>query len=247
MSDSPFSLQNKVVLVTGASSGIGRAAALLCSELGATVILCGRDVERLNAAHASLAGSGHVVIPGDLTDANTRHALVDNLPPLDGCVFSAGVAALVPMRMVSEQHLHTMFSVNYEAPVMLTQRLLAKKKINNNASLVFVSARAEHISPSATGIYAGVKAALTATVRTIALENAKRGIRANCVSPGYVETPMLEKLQGASSLNVDFAPLGLISATDVANSIAFLLAPASRWVTRSSLVIDAGLSLRARG
>lgn len=247
MNDSPFSLQDKVILVTGASSGIGRATAVLCSELGATVVLCGRNVARLNDAHASLAGDGHVVIPGDLTDANARHALVDALPPLDGAVFSAGIAALVPMRMVSEQHLHTMFSVNYEAPVMLTQRLLAKKKINGDASLVFVSARAEHISPSATGIYAGVKAALTATVRTIALENAKRGIRANCVSPGYVGTPMLENLQGTSSLDLDFAPLGLISATDVANSIAFLLTPASRWVTRSSLVIDAGLSLRARG
>ncbi|WP_442783715.1 SDR family NAD(P)-dependent oxidoreductase [Collimonas fungivorans] len=249
MNDSPFGLQNKIILVTGASSGIGRAAALLCSELGATVVLCGRDMDRLNATLTSLSGTGHTIIPGDLINAEARHALVDAVPPLDGCVFSAGVAALVPMRMVSEQHLHAMFSVNYEAPVMLTQRLLSKKKINNDASLVFVTARAEHFSPIATGIYSGVKAALTATVRTIALEHAKQGIRANCISPGYVDTPMLEKLQGVSSIEskVDLVPLGAIEATDIANGIAYLLAPASRWVTRSSLVIDGGLSLRARG
>jgi NAD(P)-dependent dehydrogenase (short-subunit alcohol dehydrogenase family) len=249
MNDSPFSLQGKVLLVTGASSGIGRATASLCADLGATVVLCGRNIERLNAARDSLSGTGHTAVAGDLTDANARHALVDAVPPLDGCVFSAGIAALVPMRMVSEQHLHAMFSVNYESPVMLTQRLLAKKKVSNGASLVFVTARAEHISPVATGIYSGVKAALTATVRTLALEHAKQGIRANCVSPGYVDTPMLEKLHGVSSLQskVDLTPLGKISAADVAAGIAYLLAPASRWVTRSSLVIDGGLSLHVRG
>lgn len=249
MSESPFSLENKIILVTGASSGIGRATAMLCSELGATVILCGRNVERLDATHGELAGSGHIVVPGDLTDAAARHTLVDAVPPLDGCVFSAGAAALVPMRMVSEKHLHSMFSVNYEAPVMLTQRLLAKKKINNNGSLVFVSSQAEHFAPIATGIYAGMKAALIATTRTIALEHAKQGIRANCVSPSYVDTPMLDKLQDTSSLQnmIDITPLGLNDASDVANGIAYLLAPASRWVTRTTLVIDGGLSLRARG
>jgi len=248
MSDSPFSLQNKVILVTGASSGIGRATAVLCSELGATVVLCGRDIERLNATLASLSGAGHVAIPGDLTDPDARQALVDAVPALDGCVFSAGIAALVPMRMVSERHLRAMFSINYESPVMLTQSLLAKKKINHGASLVFVTALAEHTAPHATAIYSGAKAALKATVRTIALEHAKQGIRANCVSPGYVDTPMLEKLRNVSSLQnmSDLTPLGNIEATDIAPGIAYLLAPASRWVTRSGLVIDGGIVLHIR-
>ena len=249
MNDSPFSLENKRILVTGASSGIGRATAILCSELGATVVLCGRDIDRLDATRSALTGNGHMIISGDLTDINARHTLVETTPALDGCVFSTGLAALIPMRMVTEQHLHTMFSVNYEAPVMLTQRLLAKKKINNHASLVFVSSQAEHFSPIATGVYAGVKAALSTTVRTIGLEHAKQGIRANCVSPSYVDTPMLDKLQETSSLQniIDITPLGLNDASDVANGIVYLLTPASRWVTRSNLVIDGGLSLRARG
>jgi NAD(P)-dependent dehydrogenase (short-subunit alcohol dehydrogenase family) len=248
MNDSPFNLQDKVVLVTGASSGIGRATAALCADLGATVVLSGRDLERLEAARASLSGSGHVAIPADLTDADARRSLVEAVPPLDGLVFSAGAAALVPIRMISERHLQAMFAVNYEAPVMLTQGLLSKKKIRNGASLVYVSAIADRVAPSATAAYSGAKAALTATVRTIAIEHAKQGIRANCVSPGYVDTPMLEKLQSTASLKDKFelSDLGSISPVDVAMGIAYLLSPASRWVTRTSLVIDGGISLHVR-
>jgi NAD(P)-dependent dehydrogenase (short-subunit alcohol dehydrogenase family) len=248
MNNHPFSLSGLTVLVTGASSGIGRATAQLCANLGATVILSGRHQERLQQTLDSLAGNDHMQILGDLTNSEFRQELVDALPPLDGCVFNAGIAELVPMRMVSEKHLKSIFSVNYEAPVLLTQRLLAKKKIRNGGSLVYVTARAEHIAPLATGIYSGAKAALTATVRSIALEHAKQAIRANCVSPGYVDTPMLDKLQNISSLQdkVELTPLGTIEAADIANGIAFLLTPASRWITRSALLIDGGLSLHVR-
>jgi NAD(P)-dependent dehydrogenase (short-subunit alcohol dehydrogenase family) len=248
MNESPFSLQGMVVLVTGASSGIGRATASLCADLGATMVLCGRDPDRLEAARASLSGTGHVAIRGDLTDPDARRSLVEAVPPLDGFVFSAGSAALVPVRMISERHLQSMFSVNYDAPVMLTQGLLAKKKFHNGASLVYVTAIADHVAPSATAAYSGAKAALTAAVRTIAIEHAKQGIRANCVSPGYVETPMLEKLQSMPSLKDKFelSDLGSISPADVAMGIAYLISPASRWVTRSSLVIDGGISLHVR-
>jgi NAD(P)-dependent dehydrogenase (short-subunit alcohol dehydrogenase family) len=141
-----------------------------------------------------------------------------------------------------------MFAVNYDAPVLLTQALLAKRKIAQGASLVYVTAIAEHVAPNATGVYSGAKAALTATVRTIALEHAKQGIRANCVSPGYVATPMLDGLQAVMSTQdkVELAPLGVIEPDDIAAGIAYLLAPASRWVSRTSLVIDAGLTLHVR-
>ena len=248
MSGAPFSLQDKQVLVTGASSGIGQAAALLCAKMGARVIVCGRDAPRLAAVLASLPGAGHTSVLGDLTDAGARQALVEAVPVLDGCVFSAGAAALAPMRMVSQRHLDAMFAVNYDAPVLLTQALLAKKKIAQGASLVYVTAIAEHFTPTATGIYSGAKAALSATVRTIAIEHAKQGIRANCVSPGYVDTPMLGGLQSAVSLDDKLAltPLGTIEAADIAAGIAYLLAPASRWVSRTSLVIDGGLRLHVR-
>lgn len=248
MSESAFSLAGRHILITGASSGIGRATAVLCAELGATLTLTGRATERLEETRQQLQGNGHTILAGDLTDAEFRQQLVDNLNPLDGASFNAGIAELVPVRMVSEKHIDQIFSINYHAPMLLTQRLLAKKKINAGGSLVYVTARAEHIAPLATAIYSGAKAALTASVRTIALEHAKQGIRANCVSPGYVETPMLEKLQGVAALKdkIDLAPLGTISAEEVAHSVGYLLSPAARWVTRSTLVVDSGLSLHVR-
>lgn len=248
MNASPFSLADRTVLVTGASSGIGAASARLCAHMGARIVACGRDAGRLERLVASLAGTGHQALAGDLTDPAARQALVDAAPALDGCVFSAGAAALAPMRMVTQRHLDTLFAVNYDAPVLLTQALLAKKKIAAGASLVYVTAVAEHVAPNATGIYSGAKAALTATVRTIALEQAKQGIRANCVSPGYVDTPLLDGLQNVMNPTdkAALAPLGMIDADDVAGAIAWLLAPASRWVSRTSLVIDAGLTLHVR-
>lgn len=244
----PFSLAGRTILVTGASSGIGAATASLCANMGARIIACGRDTARLDAVVASLAGSGHEAIVGDLTDPAARQALVDAAPSLDGCVFSAGAAQLAPVRMVTQRHLDQLFAVNYDAPVLLTQALLAKRKIASGASLVYVTAVAEHVAPHATGIYSGAKAALTATVRTIAVEHAKQGVRANCVSPGYVATPMLDGLQNVMNTGdkAALAPLGMIEPDDVAGAIAWLLAPASRWVSRTTLVIDAGLTLHVR-
>lgn len=236
------------MLVTGASSGIGAATAQLCARMGAQVVACGRDAARLAAVVDTLDGSGHLAVAGDLTDPRARQALVDAVPPLDGAVFSAGAAALVPFRMVSQRHIDAMFAVNFDAPVLLTQLLLSKKKIAAGASLVYVTAVAEHVTPNATAIYSAAKAGLTAAVRTIALEYAKQGIRANCVSPGYVDTPMLAGLQAVVSMQdkIELTPLGPIDAADIAGGIGFLLSPASRWISRTALVIDGALSLHVR-
>jgi len=244
----PFSLEGRRILVTGASSGIGAASARLCANLGAHIVACGRDAGRLDAVVAGLAGGGHQAVVGDLTDPAARQGLVDAVTALDGCVFSAGIATLAPMRMVSQRHLDTLFAVNYNAPVLLTQALLAKRKLAPGASLVYVTAIAEHTAPFATGIYSATKGALTATVRTLATEVAKQGMRANCVSPGYVATPMMEGLQNVmnSEGKMQLAPLGTIAPDDIAAGIAWLLAPASRWVSRTSLTIDAGLTLHHR-
>jgi NAD(P)-dependent dehydrogenase (short-subunit alcohol dehydrogenase family) len=251
MSASPFSLSGKTVLVTGASSGIGYASATLCAAMGARVIACGRNEERLAgllAAMAEVSALEHQVIAGDLTDSAHRQALVAGVPPLDGVVFSAGVAVMAPVRMVSENHLDAMLDVNFKAPVLLTQSLLSKKKVAQGASLVYVTSAAAHFAPYATAMYSGAKAALIAVVRTIAIEHAKAGIRANSVNPGYINTPMLSGLQKTMSMedSISHAALGVIEPEEVAAGIVYLLSPASRWVTRSGLLIDGGLSLHIR-
>lgn len=244
----PFSLAGRRILVTGASSGIGEATARLCANMGAHVIACGRNEERLNKVVSELAGEGHQGFIGDLTDAAARQALVDAVPALDGCVFSAGAVALAPVRMLSQRHLDATFNLSYDAPVLLTQSLLAKRKIAQGASLVYVTSIADHATPNATAAYSGAKAALTAFVRTVALEQVKQGIRANCVSPGHVETPMQDSLKGVMDFEhlTSLAPLGKIEADDVAPGIAWMLAPASRWVSRTALVVDAGITLHIR-
>lgn len=248
MTASPFSLHGKTILVTGATSGIGRAAADMVAGQGAKVVITGRDGARLAETLQGLLGEGHEAIRCDLSDDGDLDQLLTQLPEVDGVVFAAGIAETVPVRMIKPAHLNRVMAVNFSAPIYLTQGLLSRKKIRSHGSLVFVTAIAEHVSPIGSAVYSASKSALTAAVRTMSLELAKFHIRANCVSPGYVRTPMVEKLSKTTSVNdyVKLAPLGLIEPDEVAGSIGFLLSPASRWITRSTLVIDSGLSLPVR-
>ncbi|MFN3789300.1 SDR family NAD(P)-dependent oxidoreductase [Massilia sp.] len=242
MTSSPFSLAGKQVLVIGASSGIGAATARLCARLGANLTLCGRNRERLEQVRNSLEGGGHTALAphltGDLTDAAAREALVDALPVLDACVFATGTGAQLPVAL-TQQHLDAVFGVNVNAPLLLTQELLARQKIGDQASLVYVTGAAQHWTFGGSAAHAASMAALNAAVRVIAAEHAGQGVRANCVAPGLIDTAQPVGAHGP-------APLGPIDADDVAAGIAYLLAPASRWVSRASLVIDGGLSLHVR-
>lgn len=243
-----FNLEGKTILVTGASSGIGAACAELCARLGATLVINGRNTERLEATLQSLSGDGHVRVVGDLTDSDVRQRLIEASDGYDGLAACAGVSALVPFRMVGESHLQQMLAVNYLAPVLLTQQLLYKRRLRVNASLVFITTVGAHSCPQASTGYAASKAALEAASRTLALEQAKQGIRVNCVAPGYVDTPMLRELGSAVNMESNMAqtPLGNIVAQDIASGVAYLLSGASRWITRSTLTIDGGITLPVR-
>ncbi|WP_045770060.1 SDR family NAD(P)-dependent oxidoreductase [Xanthomonas albilineans] len=243
-----FSLQDKVILVTGASSGIGTATARLCARLGAKLVITGRDTARLEAVSSSLEGNGHLCVAGNLTDTQTRQRLLDATSAYHGLVSCAGTAALVPFRMAAEKHLQQMLGINYLAPITLTQQLLYKRRLSAGASLIYVSALAARAAPQAATGYAAAKAALEAAVRTLALEHGRQGIRANCIAPGYVDTPMLDGLRQAANMdnNIHLTPLGMIAPEDVAKAVIYLLSGASRWITRSTLTLDGGLSLMMR-
>lgn len=241
-----FSLAGKRILVTGASSGIGRQTAIACADMGAQVLITGRDAGRLDDTLHMLEGKGHQSLTADLTCTESLAALAASTEPLHGVVHAAGISKLVPLRMLKQAHLNEMFSHNTYAPILLTKELLAKRKLQTGSSIVFVSAVASHVGPLASSAYSASKGALLGAMRSLGLEVIKQGIRVNCIAPGYVRTPMLDGL-AAGGLNTDdyagLAPLGMGEARDVAHAAIYYLADASRWVTRNYFIVDGGLTV----
>ncbi|EZP53429.1 SDR family oxidoreductase [Delftia acidovorans] len=245
MDQDPFSLAGKRILVTGASSGIGRQVALSCADMGAQLIITGRDPQRLQATADELPGSGHLAVIADLAQPVDLARLVEQTGVINGLVHAAGISRLVPFRMISQAHLSEMFEHNTYAPMMLTKELLGKKRVVAGGSIVFISALASHSGAQATAAYAASKSALLGAMRSLAIEVAKHGIRANCIAPGYVRTPMLNGLsQGGAQMErlIEQTPLGLGDPQDIAYAAAFHLADASRWITGNYFILDGGLS-----
>ncbi|WP_287914717.1 SDR family NAD(P)-dependent oxidoreductase [Comamonas sp.] len=245
-SSDPFSLKNKRILVTGASSGIGRQTAIACANMGASLVITGRNNERLADTLACLLGSGHLSFSADLTRAEDLESLVAQAGPLHGVVHAAGISKLVPLRMLKPAHLDEMFSNNTYAPILLTKALLAKRQILPQGSIVFISALASHTGPMASATYAASKGALLGAMRVLGREVVKQGIRANCIVPGYVRTPLLDGLaQSGGNMQelMHMAPLGLGEPEDIANAAIFFLSQASRWVTRNYFILDGGLTV----
>jgi NAD(P)-dependent dehydrogenase (short-subunit alcohol dehydrogenase family) len=247
MSFNPFTLEGRRVLVTGASSGIGRQIAIHCAKMGATVVLTGRNAARLEETRSQLADAEHLVIVADLVEPDAIEQVAGLAGPVDGVVHAAGIAKLVPFRMISPKHLDEVLGVNLRAPLLLTRALLARRAIQPGGSIVFIGSVASEIGPVATAAYAASKAGLLGAVRALAQEVAKQRIRANVVAPGYVRTPLVEELGTAGGkMNelFDLAPLGLGEPEDVANAVGFLLSEASRWMTRTLFVVDGGFTVR---
>lgn len=248
----PFSLSGKRILVTGASSGLGRAIAVSCARMGAEIIATGRDSDRLAETLEELHNLSpirHRAINADLTSRAQREALVEQLDgALNGLVHSAGISRLCPVRMLSEAHMREVNSINVEAPMLLTQAVLKRNLLAPDSSVLFVASIAAHIGVPGVGVYSGTKAAIIAMARCLALEVVKRRIRVNCLSPSLVETPLFDqaaKSVGDESINRQQAnhPLGFGKPSDVANAAIYMLSDASRWVTGTTLVMDGGLTI----
>ncbi|MGH8493597.1 MAG: SDR family NAD(P)-dependent oxidoreductase [Moraxellaceae bacterium] len=243
-------LAGKTVLVTGASSGIGRALAIALSRQQANVIITGRDQTRLHATQQAMDSTA-TIIPADLTDKNDRERLVQILPALDGLCHAAGIINPFPIRYIDEEQFDKVFNINGSAPILLTARLLGKKKINEAGSVVFISSIASERGMKGGSVYSASKAALEAFSRTITLEHASKRIRSNCLKPALVKTAIYDqakahaKAAGALDNYEDYVsryPLGIGAPEDVAAAALFLLSDASRWITSTSLTLDGGLS-----
>lgn len=246
----PFSLEGKTILVTGASSGIGRVTAIECAKLGATLILTGRNVQNLHETLQTLEGEkGHQVIAADLSNEDECGELVASLPMLDGFVCNAGIGKMIPIQFYSSDVLEEVFGVNVFAPMLLVKLLVRKKKMKNPSSVVFTASISAYgnVSP-ANGIYGASKSALSTYMKYAALELAGKGIRCNAVHPGRIQTPLIEnKLLTAEDVarDVDVYPLKRYGKPEeVAHAIIYLLSDASSWITGTNLVIDGGRSLK---
>ena len=241
-------LSGKHLLITGASSGIGRSTSILCASLGATLIICGRNKQRLNETFTSLSGGGHIAICCDQTKDEDVRNLVEKLPMLDGIAYCAGVQETCITKNINSEILSKLMNVNYSSTVLFNAQILKNKKLRKGASIVFISSVAATQRPEiGNAVYSSSKAALFSYSRVLALELSLRHIRVNTVSPGMVCTPLHKQFDiTQEQFQADMAnyPLGYGEPEDVANAVAFLLSDAAKWITGSDFVLDGGLSLK---
>ena len=246
----PFSLENKTILVTGASSGIGRATAIAIANLGGRLIITGRDEKRLDETFQSLAGTGHKQVIADFLGDDPIGKIVAGIDaPVNGIVHSAGIPKTLPFKFSNAEMLDEIMKVNFDIPFLLTQRILKNKLIANGSSIVFISSisGAGTVAPGIS-MYAASKGAINATIKVIALELAKNKIRVNSVSPAMVNTSLNTSNPNltAEDLKKDemsIYPLGYGEPEDVAYGIVYFLADASKWVTGTTLIMDGGSSI----
>ena len=240
----PFSLSGKQILVTGASSGIGRGIALVCAKMGATVIVTGRNIERLNETLSLMPDGDHKVISADLTKAEDINRLVDSLPKLDGFVQCAGVGSRVACKAITQETIDHTMNANFEAPVLLQSAILKKKKINKAASIVYIASIAAWSPSMGNGIYSASKGAIISYAQCLAQELAPRLIRVNCICPAMVWTDLvLQEGVTREDLQEDEKRYPLKrygTPEDIANLAVYLLSDASAWMTGSNIEITGG-------
>lgn len=250
MKDNLFSLDGKTVLVTGASSGIGKETAIMCSRMGARVIVTARNADRLSETLGQLNADvdGHAMILADMTVKDDIDRLLSELPALDGLVLCAGNSTTLPLQFGSRDKFDSMFDVNFFAPVELLRLLYKKKILAKGASVVMIaSIGGTHSFMPGNGVYGASKAALNSIMKYAAREYSSRRVRVNSICPGMVDTPLIHRgtiTEEQLAEDCKKYPLGRYGRPeDIASGVVYLLSDAACWVTGHDLVIDGGFSI----
>lgn len=241
----PFTLSGKTILVTGASSGIGRGIAMACSRMGASVVLNGRNKSRLDETLSMMDGEGHRLAVADIADSNQLEAMVYALPKLDGIVHCAGIGQRVLCKQLEESDFDSVMDTNFKAPVMLQTQVLKQKKLSKGASIVFIASIASESPSVGNAIYSASKGAIISYANCLTVELAPRKIRVNCISPAMVWTDLVLKGGvGEEELKEDEQKYPLKrygTPEDIANLAIYMLSDASSWMTGSNVRITGGI------
>lgn len=247
----PYSLENKTILITGASSGIGKATAIECAKLGATIIANGRNTDRLNETLNSLDtsfGQKHIVIASDLSTEEGVSDLVSQLPQIDGVSSNAGIPTTQLIKFIKQDTMDEVWKINTVAHVNLAKLLFKKKKLNQNASYVFTASIGGTTSfGPGNAVYGMSKAAIDSFMKFCAIEFSTRLIRCNSVCPGMIVTPMTQDSSTFTKEDYEKDSEKYLlkrygRPEEVARTIAFLISDASSFITGESIIVDGGFT-----
>lgn len=241
-----FNIKGKKILITGATSGIGREMSKCFNDSGAQLNLLGRSADKLSKLKLELDDLTYSkLIKGDLNE--DLDSLASEIENIDGVVFNAGIVAYQPLKFLKEEEFLRLFQINYFSSIFLLKKLMKQRKINKGASVVFISSLSSSLGIEGTLAYSASKASIDASVRVLASELSRQKIRVNSIAPGIIETPLLDNgVFNKEKRKQEEAkyPLGLGSSKDVVNSAQFLLSEASRWITGSVLELNGGYKLK---
>jgi NAD(P)-dependent dehydrogenase (short-subunit alcohol dehydrogenase family) len=252
--ENPFSLEGKKILITGASSGIGRQCAISCSQMGANVVLLGRNEQRLSKTFNLLSKGEHLYYSIDLTEYEKIESVISDavqkVGKIDGFIHAAGIEKTLPLNMMKLPIYNELFGINVIAGFEIAKCLTKKKYISNEkASFVFIASIMSIVANAGLTGYCASKGALVSGCKSMSIELAKKKIRVNTISPGYIQTEMMEQAEKRMSdeemkqLRSGFL-LGIGNCEDVANACIYFLSDASKWVTGTNFIIDGGYSVR---
>ncbi len=250
-----FSLENRIILITGASSGIGRQCAITCSQKGATVALFGRNNAKLNETLELMSNKDrHILFSNDLIEydqiSNSVNNVVSQKGKIHGLINCAGISTTLPLNALSPKKMELYLKTNVIGAINLTKQVVKSSNFSESGgSIVFISSVMGIVGEKGKTLYSMTKGALIAAVKSMAIELADRKIRINSISPGVVETPMSDKAaysrteESRNRIGM-LHPLGLGKPEDIAYAIIFLLSDAARWITGTNLIVDGGYLAR---